>query len=199
VQRRRRPPGGAPTTSIGYIAVPGLSAGRAGGKNFKRSLSATEQHELMPAACTGMPHAVLQRWADLRAQFSLFYITLAAPSQGHYHFNNRRQGGGHHRRGDWGKISLEAGAWRQLEVQKMLFSGITGQATVPGRRATGVPGRTTSSPWACGALLGGRGPLLWRHRCRRAGPMAPREPRDPAAQPDRIPPDRRVEIQARQR
>jgi len=42
----------------------------------------------MPAACTGMPHAVLQRWADLRAQFSLFYITLAAPSQGHYHFNN---------------------------------------------------------------------------------------------------------------
>jgi len=35
-----------------------------------------------------MPHAVLQRWADLRAQFSLFYITLAAPSQGHYHFNN---------------------------------------------------------------------------------------------------------------
>jgi len=41
----------------------------------------------MPAACTGMPHAVLQRWADLRAQFSLFYITLAAPSQGHYHFN----------------------------------------------------------------------------------------------------------------
>jgi len=88
VQRRRRPPGGAPTTSIGYIAVPGLSAGRVGGKNFKRSLSATEQHELMPAACTGMPHAVLQRWADLRAQFSLFYITLAAPSQGHYHFNN---------------------------------------------------------------------------------------------------------------
>ncbi len=31
-------------------------------KNLMRSLSATEQHELMPAACTGLPHAVLQRW-----------------------------------------------------------------------------------------------------------------------------------------
>ncbi len=80
---------------------------------------------------------------------------------------------------------------------EVAFGGIAGHATVPGRRATGV--RTTSSPWACGALLGGRGPFPWCHRCRRAGPRAPREPRDPAAQPARIPPDRRVEIQARQR